>query len=255
MAKPSTSSKFTITLGLLFLAWLTGMLFLALIYSPAHPEQQESVRLMYIHLPSIAVAYTAFFLTFIGSVLYLAKKSIFWDLVAASAAEIGVLFCTVLLFSGMLWGKKTWGIYWDWEDPQLLSTAVMYVVYIGYLGLRRMDLTAEAISLRSAIVGILGIGTVIVVHYAVKWWRSGHQDRTIDPEKLATGTTEGIFQINDRYLFTTVWAIATFMALGLWLLVHRFRVAWLERQLAEIDVEEAIELRRQESAAYIGSER
>ena len=88
----------------------------------------------------------------VGSIIYLRNGSRFWDLLAGAAAEIGVVFAVFLIISGALWGKPTWGVYWQWE-PRLTSTTVMFLMYLGYLALRRLDMPPEVRARRAAILG------------------------------------------------------------------------------------------------------
>lgn len=231
----ATSSKVTRIIGYSALAFAALALLFGLVISGPEVNMRDSVRLLYVHVPSILTAYLCFGITLAGSILYLRNRSTFWDLVAASAAEIGTLYLAFALITGAVWGRPTWGTYWEW-DPRLTSTAVMFIMYLGYLALRRMELPQEVRSRRAAVLGIVNIINVIVVHYSVQWWRGLHQGQTfgLDP------------QIRDMQYFS--WFLGT-MALGLiaaWLLIHRFRVAWLERQLDELRLEQALVERRGE---------
>ncbi len=100
-------------------------------------NQSDAVRLLYLHVPTATFFYVAFSVTALGSVLWLWKKSVWWDLVAAASAEIGVLFTGVTLVVGALWGRTTWGTYWDW-DPRLTTTALLFLIFLGYLAVRRL---------------------------------------------------------------------------------------------------------------------
>lgn len=104
--------------------------------SPADSVQGDLVRIMYVHVPAAWLAYTAFFVTFVGSLAYLLTKNLRWDRVAAASAEIGVYFTGLALALGMIWAKPTWGVWWTW-DARLTLTFIMFFVYLGYLALRR----------------------------------------------------------------------------------------------------------------------
>jgi heme exporter protein C len=188
------------------------------------------------------VAYLSFAITLVGSIIYLRKQSVFWDLVAASAAEIGVLFTACLLISGSLWGRPTWGTYWEW-DPRLTSTAVMFIMYLGYLAIRRLDLPQEVRSRRSAVIGVIAIVNVVIVHYSVQWWRGLHQGQTLGVDTKLDGLM----------LFSLFLATVAFLLIGAWLLIHRFRVAWLERQVEDIRLARALTERRAEASGRAGS--
>ena len=237
----STSSKATYVVGWSAVIGLAIALAFALWLSPPEVTQGEAVRLMYVHLPTIAVSYLAFGVTFVGSIIYLRKGSVFWDLLAGAAAEIGVLFTALLLVSGALWGKVTWGTYWEW-DPRLTATTVMFIMYIGYLAIRRLELPQEVRSRRAAVLGIINIANLVIVRYSVQWWRGLHQGQTFGIDT----------QLDGLMLFTLFVSLVAFVLVGAWLLIHRFRVAWLERQLEDMQLARALTERRAESGTTPG---
>ena len=152
--------------------------FIGLFVAPTDRDQGVVQRVMYVHVPSAWLAYLAFFVTFIGSALYLWRRDLRFDRLAASSAEIGLLFTGITIVSGAIWGKATWGIWWDW-DPRLTTTAVLFVVYTGYL-LLRSSLDDRLRRARvSAVLGIVGFINVPIVHFSVLWWRGLHQPPTV----------------------------------------------------------------------------
>lgn len=237
-APANTGSPGTRRLGFVALVGVAALLLFGLVISGPEVNQGEAARLLYIHLPSVAATYLGFFITMVGSVIYLRKGSLFWDMLASAAAEIGVLFCALLLITGALWGKPTWGVYWQW-DPRLTSTTVMFVMYIGYLAVRRLELPPDVRSRRAAVLGIVSFLNVIVVHYSVKWWRGLHQGETLGADT----------QIDGMMLFSLFVGLATFVAIFAWLLVHRFRIAWLSHQVDELGLARALAERRAETDA------
>jgi heme exporter protein C len=233
-----TGSRGTRWLGAGALIALGAVLLFGLWISPPEINQRDAARLLYVHLPSIAVMYSAFLITLAGSIVHLRNSSQFWDLLAGAAAEIGVLFCGLTLITGMLWGKPTWGVYWEW-DPRLTSTAVMFVMYLGYLAVRRLELPPQVRSRRAAVLGIVSFLNVVVVHYSVQWWRGLHQGQTIGIDT----------QIQDMMLFTLFLSLVAFLLTFAWLLIHRFRVAWLNSQLEDQRLAQALAERRAETDA------
>ncbi len=233
-----TGTRGSRTLGIVTLVSVAVLLLFALVVSPPEATQGDAARLFYIHVPSAIVClYLAFSITLVGSIMYLWKGTIGWDLIAGSAAEVGVLFLFFTLVTGMLWGKPTWGTYWQW-DPRLTSTAVSFVLYLGYLAVRRLDMDPVLRSRRAAVLGIVSFANLIIVRYSVQWWRSLHQGPTLDPLDM---------QISGVMLFTWVFGVFTMLLVFSWLLLHRFRVAWLEHQLAEAGIDVAIRERRNEA--------
>ncbi len=233
--QPGTGSRGTKVLGLLSIVSIGAMLAFGLLLSPPEEFQRDAVRLMYIHLPAVALAYTGFFITMVGSIIHLRNGSVFWDLLAGAAAEIGVVFGMLMVISGALWGKPTWGVYWQW-DPRLTSTTVMLIMYVGYLALRNLDLPTDIRSRRAAVLGIISFANVIIVRYSVQWWRGLHQGQTIGVDT----------QLDGLMLFSLFLGVVAFMFTGAWLLMHRFRVAWLERQLSDAVLATALAERRAE---------
>lgn len=235
---PHTGSVATRRLGFAAIVLLALTLLFGLVISPPEVTQKDAVRLFYIHLPAIAVTYLAFLITAVGSVMYLRKGSVYWDLVAGAAAELGVLFCSFVLVTGSLWGKPTWGVYWQW-DPRLTSTTVLFVMYLGYLAVRRLELPPDVRSRRAAVLGIVSFGNVFIVHYSVQWWRGLHQGQTLGVDTKMDGLM----------LFSFFVGLLAFLTLGAWLLIHRFRVAWLAREVEQVGLAQALAERRAETDA------
>jgi heme exporter protein C len=231
-----TGSRATRVIGLLALASVGLLVLYGLVVSPADREMADSVRLMYVHVPSATYLYVGCFLTTVASGLWLWRRTPGWDALAEAGAEVALLFAAITLITGSLWGRPTWGTYWTW-DARLTSTAVLTALLVGYLALRRLDLDPDARSTRAAVLGLLLVPNVIIVNRSVEWWRSLHQDSTLiklDP------TIEGDMLVA---------LMVGFLALGLvftWLMIHRFRVAWLEQAADRVDLDAALAARRAE---------
>jgi heme exporter protein C len=170
-------------LGGLAVVGLAAGLGAAFLYAPREVIQGNVQRIMYLHVPSVLTAYLAFALVLIGSVGYLATRRPGCDRLAAAAAELGVVFTGITIASGSIWGKPTWGAWWTW-DARLTSTAVLFLVYVGYLLLRAMVDDPDQRARFAAVVGIVGAANIPIVHFSVVWWRALHQPATIlGPEK------------------------------------------------------------------------
>jgi len=178
-------------------------------------------RLMYVHVPAAWLAMLAFFVVFIMSVLYLVQRNPRWDLIAASSAEVGVLFTALTLALGSLWGKPTWGVWWTWE-PRLTTTAVMLMIYIGYLAMRSFADDPDKRARWSAIVGVVGFIDVPIVYLSVYWWRTLHQPPS-SPRSIAP-----------EILFALLLNLLAFTVVYLYLLVRRYRLAVNEQELERI---------------------
>ena len=205
-------------LGILALVTMLVGSYVGLAVVPADAAQGNVQRLMYVHVPAAWLAFLAFFVVFVMSVLYLIQRDDRWDRVAASSAEIGVVFTVLTLLLGMMWGKPTWGVFWTW-DPRLTTTAILLAIYVGYGALRSCAEDGEKSARWSAIVGVIGFANVPIVYMSVTWWRTLHQPpsspRSVDPD----------------ILWTLMLNLAAFTLVYLYLMVRRVRYAKLEGEL------------------------
>jgi heme exporter protein C len=169
--------------------WFSVLFFVAaqataLLLSQPDRDMGHLQKIMYVHVPAAWVSMIAFFVVFVASLLFLGKRNIKYDMVAASAAEVGVMLTALTLALGSIWGRPTWGIWWTW-DPRLTTTAVLLLIYIGYLALRSFTEDEDRRARWAAAVGILGFLNVPIVYMSVRWWRTIHQvqstPNTVDP--------------------------------------------------------------------------
>jgi heme exporter protein C len=239
--RPSTGTVATRRIGALAIVMLTVLAVLGLILSPEDVNQGSTVRIMYIHVPTIWVAYIAFILTAVCSATYLSgrNRSLAWDRVAGASAEIGVLFVALSLITGSLWGRITWGVYWVW-DARLTSTAFLFITYVGYLAVRRLDGTQRQRARRSSVIALLAVLEIPLVHFSVRLWRSLHQEASV-----ATGGTD--VELDDLMLFSLFFGLVAFSVLFVWLLMHRQRMLYLEDAMSSQGLDAAIEARRKEA--------
>lgn len=203
-----------------------GVGFLFATTVPPERVQGEFAKIMFVHVPSAWLAFLAFAVTMVGGAIWLVRKTPIWDRLAAASAEVGVFYTALALLTGMIWGYPVWGTFWDWSDARMMSTAIMFFVYVGYLALRRSIPDPEVRARRSAILGIVAFIQVPLVYFSVTLFRTLHQgttvvrpDAPIDPEFLRA------LMIN-LAAFTLVYA--AFMT---W----RTRLARLEDELEETE--------------------
>tara|TARA_Y100001001_G_scaffold160408_1_gene182985 strand:- start:329 stop:964 length:636 start_codon:yes stop_codon:yes gene_type:complete len=159
--------------------------FIGLFVVPADEYQGEIQRLLYIHVPTAWLAMLSFLVVFLMSMLYLVQRKLKWDVLAVSAVEIGVLSTALTLIVGSLYARPTWGIWWTW-DPRLTTTALLLIIYIGYLIVRSMTEDPEQRARWAAVIGIIGFIQVPIVYLSVFWWRSLHQPPS-SPRSMAAG--------------------------------------------------------------------
>jgi heme exporter protein C len=224
-------------LGIVCLAGVALWALLGLVVTPPDEVQGEAVRLLYIHVPVVTVAYMASILGAIASGVWLWRRTQWWDLVAAAAVELAAVFTAATLVSGAIWGGAAWGVYWVW-DARLTSTALLFLLQLGYLAVRRVPATSEVRGKRSSVLGLLLVPNIIIVNQSVNWWRSVHQDATafrVDGPK-----------IHDTQAFEFLFSMNLAIVIFLWLLIHRFRVGYLQDQVDEHGLEAAMAERRAE---------
>jgi heme exporter protein C len=183
--------------------------------APPDAVQGDLQRLMYVHVPAAWISYLAFVIVFASSIAYLVSGRIRWDHLAHAAAELGVVFTALAIVLGSIWGRPTWGVWWTW-DPRLTTTAILLLIYLGYLAVRRLTDDPTQRARWSAVVGVVGFVDVPIVHLSVVWWRSLHQG----PSILRPGGPV----IAGPMLATLLLALAAFTAIFLYLLLVRLAI-------------------------------
>ena len=240
---PMTATAGTRVLGSVAIVASALLLLLALVVSPADVVQRDAVRLLYIHVPVIWIAYGSFGLTSLASALFLWRGSRraaggrHYDRLAGAAAESGVVFTGLTLVSGALWGKITWGTYWQW-DARLTTTVLLFITYVGYLALRGLPADPVVRSRRSAIMALISFVNVPIVHFSVDWWRTLHQKPSLSNPLRP--------QITGEMYWTLLYSTAAMTVIAAWLMTHRYRVIRLEELRDEEGLLQAIEQRRAE---------
>jgi heme exporter protein C len=214
-------------LGIVALLAILVGLYLAFFYVPADGLQGDVQRIMYIHVPTAWVAFFAFFVVFVASVVYLWKRWPEADRLAYASAELGVLFTGLTLIDGSIWGKPTWGTWWTW-DARLTTTAILFVIYVGYLMLRSFIEEPERRARLAALVGIVGFIDVPIIYLSVLWFRTLHQ-----PPSLQSGSVT----MPESMLFTLLFNFGAYTLLYVFFLVKRVRLeslrAIIEALIAE----------------------
>jgi heme exporter protein C len=191
---PATALRVRPVLGAASAVALFVALWMALLWSPKDAAMGNVVRILYVHVANAWLAYLAFVVVFVASVGYLWTKKLVFDAVAVASAEIGVLFTGLTLVLGSIWARPTWGVWWSWE-PRVVTTAVMFAMYVGYLLLRNLTDDLDRRATRAAVLGIVLVVDVPIVHLSVTWMNALHQlpsvlrpdlSPTLDPAMLAS---------------------------------------------------------------------
>ena len=174
----SISNKFinTLIIFMIFIIFL-GLIY-ALFISPQDHIQGDSVRIMYVHVPSSFIALGSFALIGIASILNLIFKIKFMPLIAKSLAPIGIIFTLISIVTGSLWGKPTWGVWWVW-DARLTSMLILFCFYLAYIFTWKFFKNFEQANKISSIIGIVGLINLPVIKYSVDWWNTLHQSSSI----------------------------------------------------------------------------
>jgi len=181
-----------------------GFIFL---YAPTDALQGDVQRIFYLHVSSAIAAYGCFAVVLLGGIVYLWKDSLAADRLARAGAVVGVVFTTVTLVMGMLWAKPIWGTYWTW-DARLTSTLVLWIIYAGYLMVRRLAEPGRQAARFAAVVGIFGFIDVPVVHFSVTWWRTQHPGPVVINDALPSQMLVGFFVTMAATLFLAAAMIA-----------------------------------------------
>ena len=204
------------------LTWISLAASLFLIFFVAREADDtmggQLQRIFYFHVPAAWAAYLAFAIVFLGSIAYLRTGARRWDLLAHSAAEIGVVFTTLVLITGPIWARPVWGTWWQW-DARLTSALVMWLTYVGYLLLRGLSSDPSRTGRLAGVVGVLGFINVPIVHFSVQWWRTLHPQGPT-PAALDEGSGLGSPELLAFFVSLTAftllfaWLMATRIGLG-----------------------------------------
>jgi len=148
-------------------------LYMIFIYVPTERMMGIVQRIFYFHVALGMNTFLAFTIVFIYSILYLVKKEEKYDIIAYAAAEVGVVFCTLVLITGPIWAKPIWGTWWTW-DSRLTTTLILWFIFIAYLMLRTTAPSRAQRARFAAVYGIVGFIDVPIVYMSIHWWRTIH---------------------------------------------------------------------------------
>ena len=230
-------------LGPVTLLLLVLTFWLGLWVTPPDRIQGNLVRMLYVHP---AVAWVALYVSFgtatIASVLYLWKRtrSGTMDRIAHCAMEVSVVFIVLTLITGSIWGRPTWGVWWAW-DARLTSTAILGVLAIGYLALRRANDDPVLRARRSAVFAIVSAINVPIIHFSVQWWKTLHQGATVF-------TSNRQLLVHGSMAWTLLLSFLGFTLLFFWLLRARYRLEVLREETQRATLDLALEMRQREGA-------
>ncbi|HUB50957.1 MAG TPA: cytochrome c biogenesis protein CcsA [Terracidiphilus sp.] len=209
----------------------------AIYVAPNDAMQGEIFRIIYYHVPSAAVAFVFFAISLAGSIGFLAfrrnspDKAQVADAWALAGAEVGVVFCTVVLTTGPMWGRRAWGIWWTW-DARLTTTLVLWLIYVSYLLLRRFAAGPQMQTL-AAVLGIFGALDVPIVYMSNRWWRTQH------PAPVFGGAPGS--GMDKSMLPAFGWNMLAWFAWGVFILILRFVIERRQQGIAAAEAQAALE--------------
>lgn len=213
-----------VVIGMMLSIWAAFML------TPTDAVQGVVQRIFYFHVPMALLAFFAFFVVFVSSIVYLLRRDERWDWVARASAEVGVVYTTLVLICGSIWGKAYWGTWWDGE-PILTTTLILWFIYVAYLLLRFYSGRTENGARNAAVLGIIGFVDVPIVHFAVTWWRGLHPTGYV-LDGASPGTPASVF-VAFMLAFATFTLLYGFLMLQLYRLEHYTTEA--ERLRAQVE--------------------
>ena len=221
----------------LFLGWgsILGLLGCGLwvfLWTPLEISQGFPQKIMYLHVPTVIIAYLAFFVVFVYSIAYLWKRELMFDQMAKSSAEVGLVFCALVLITGAIWGKPIWGTYWVWWDVRLVTTLLLFLIFMGYFLLRMSINDRDKEARLAAVLGIIGCLDIPIIHKSIEWakGRTLYQPSTFF--KIETGEINP--SISDVLSDPLPVAIFFMLTLYLYLLLLRYQIEKHQDELYQL---------------------
>ncbi len=183
-------------------------------------------RVFYFHVPIAIMSFLAFFVVFIASLGYLIKRTPKWDAIAHASAEVGVIFVTLALLTGIIWARPIWNTWWTWE-PRLTTTMILWLIYVAYLMVRSYAPSQSKGAIYGAVVGILGFIDVPIVYYSVVWWRSIHPSPVVGPFAQADA-------LDSTMAWILLYSFITFIFFFAYMVTERIELRNTEEALGRI---------------------
>jgi len=201
---------------------LAYALYQALVVAPTDALQGDVYRIIYYHVPSAWTAFLLFLINFVASIVYLIRRNRKADMIALVSAEVGVVFCTVVLVTGPLWARPVWGIWWAPGDIRLTSTLVLWLIYVSYLVLRRFSSGSQTQMLAAALA-VFGALDVPLVYFSIWFFRTQHPQPVIG----------GGGSMDPRMLHVLLLSWLAWLCFGFLVCWSRYRLEVLHREVEE----------------------
>jgi heme exporter protein C len=213
------------SISVLFIVFTLALLgfstYQALVVAPTEQTMGDVQRIFYYHVPSAWVAFLCFFVNFLASVAYLVTRRSNADALAVAGAEVGVVFCTIVLITGPIWARPVWGIWWTW-DARLTTTLVLWLIYVSYLVLRKYASGGQTPVLAAALA-IFGFVDVPIVYMSIRWFRTQHPSPV-----MGGGENSGL---DPAMLHAFLWNLLAFTCVGIILVAARYRLQRMEDEV------------------------
>jgi heme exporter protein C len=202
-------------------------IYMAFIWTPTHLTMGDVQRIFYFHVASAWVSYMAFGVTFLAGLLYLKKQDFKYDRIAYASAQLGIVFCTLAITTGPLWGKAVWGVFWRWEDMKLFLTLVLWLIFIAYMALRSNAQSKKKKAQMSAVFGVIGFICIPLSFGANRIWQQYH------PTVIATSS--GTLQASMGQALGMATIAFTFLYITL--LISTYQIEYMKDKLEDIKIE------------------
>lgn len=187
-----TQSRLDTVLGIILGLSMAAALYMAFIGAPREKTMGDLQRIFYFHVPIAIAGMTAFAVNFVSSIMYVIRKNRRWDHLALGAAEIGVVFFSIVLITGSIWGKAAWFVWWTWS-PRLTTSLALCMLYIAYLLIRNYIEDPERKALVSAVFGIIAFMDTPLVWFSIRWWRDVHPSAMLETGGLSPSMRPSFF--------------------------------------------------------------
>ena len=207
---------------LIIFSWLI-LNYFVLFVTRIDPYQEMAQKIFYFHVPSAWVAGIAYLVVMISGINYLRTKNNYWDYVGYASAEIGTIFCALVLITGPIWATPIWGTSWYWE-PRLTTVLIMFLIYLGYFSVRNFGKSLTTIKSISATIGVLAFLNVPIIYFSVKFWAEEVQLH-LQPEMME--------QPVDIY-YTFLFSLIVFFMIYMYLLNYRIHILKIKSKLKNI---------------------
>ena len=196
-------------------------LYMVYMWVPTEQNLGISQRIFYFHVPLGWIGMVSIIVVAVASILHLYTGKQKWDDLAYSTAEIGIIFASLILTTGAIWGKPVWGVWWTW-DAKLTTTLVLWFIYVGYLMVRAYGPAGTQGRRFASVIALIGAIDAPIIYKATDWWRSAHPERNVPSD------------LDEQMLLTLLVSVLTFTVLYVYLLMERYSVRRSESDLDEL---------------------